>query len=169
MEINAPNLFAPRHLDQCFHVTLMAVHPTIAQKTHQVEPAALIPGLSQRIQKIPVLIESPLINVFVNESKILVDDAAGAEDHVADFGVAHLAFRQTDIHSRHGKTGYRKLPAQSIDVRNRSLSNSIALFSWIDSPSVQDHQDHRLLCAQVAFLSFGDRRAKASAARRKPK
>ena len=119
-----------------------------------MKPAALIPRLSHRIQEILVLIEIPLIDVLVNESKVLVDDAAGAEDHVANFGISHLAFRQTDIHSGHGKTRYRKLPSQPIDVRNRSLSNCIALFSWIDSPSIQDHQDHGLHYAQEAFLSF---------------
>src|SRR5262249_37861547 len=154
MEINGPNLFTACHLNQRFHVTLMAVHTSVSQKTQQVQPAALVPRLLHCIQKILVPIEPPFINVLVNKSKILVDDAAGTENHVANFGISHLAFRQTDIHSGHRKTRYRKLPSQLIDIRNRSLRNGIALFSWIDSPPIQDHQNHGLLSIQEFFPSF---------------
>jgi hypothetical protein len=153
MEIDLADFFAPGHFNQGLHMALVAVHAAVPQKTHQVKPVALSLCLSQRSQKSRVVTKLALIDILVDQSQILVDDAAGAEDHVTDFRISHLAVRQTDIHSGHGETRYRKIPIQPIDVRGRSLSNGIPFFSRIDSPSIQDHKDHGLLGTQeFSFL-----------------
>ena len=47
-------------------------------------------------QQLGVAEESAAFDLGIHPGEGLVDDAAGADVHVADFGIAHLAVRQTD-------------------------------------------------------------------------
>jgi hypothetical protein len=46
-----------------------------------------------------VLEELAVADRFGHACEVLIHHAAGAEVHVADFGVAHLAIRQADVHA----------------------------------------------------------------------
>ena len=45
------DLLALGHLEDRFHVPLMAMHAAVAQKSHQMQPIALCLGLAQRIEQ----------------------------------------------------------------------------------------------------------------------
>ncbi|MNZ99418.1 hypothetical protein D3C78_1187410 [compost metagenome] len=45
-----------------------------------------------------VLEELAVANGLGDAGEVLVDDTAGAQVHVTDFGVAHLPVRQADVH-----------------------------------------------------------------------
>ena len=46
MQKNFIEFLAPRHLDQRFHMALVAVHTAVAQKPHQMEPIAVCFGFA---------------------------------------------------------------------------------------------------------------------------
>ncbi len=144
-----------------FHMALMAVHAAVTQKTHEMEPIALTGfGLSQRIEQNLIVVELALVDIFVDQGQILIDDPAGAEDHMADFGIAHLARRQTDIDAGHGKTRVRIVAQHRIEIRRRSVEHRIAFFSRIDAESIQDDQNHGFAVTQDCFLSPSPARRK---------
>ena len=52
---------------------------------------------AQAAQQLGVGEEAAVLDRRVDAGQVLVDDAAGAEVHVADFGIAHLPVRQADV------------------------------------------------------------------------
>src|SRR5687768_7323694 len=97
MQIDGPHFFALRHFNQRFHMALLAVNTAVSEKPHQVKPASLSSGRSQGIQKNLVVMKLALVDVLVNQGKVLINDPAGAENHVAYFRVAHLTVRKADV------------------------------------------------------------------------
>jgi hypothetical protein len=47
-----------------------------------------------------VLEELAIADRFGDAGEVLIHHSSGAQVHVADFGVAHLAVRQADVHAR---------------------------------------------------------------------
>ncbi len=84
-----------------------------------MQPVAACFGLTQRIEQYGIMIKLSLVDVFVDQSQILKNDSPGTENHVADFRIAHLPRRQTDIDAGHGQAcelGYSRSNASRLGL-----------------------------------------------------
>jgi hypothetical protein len=124
------------------------VHAAVAQETQQMQTIALCFALAQRIEQNRITIESPLVDVFVDEGEILIYDPAGAENHVPDLRIAHLAVGQSDVSAGHGQAGIRVIFQERVKVRRGSAGDCVAFLSWIDTESIQDDEKYRRCLAQ---------------------
>ena len=85
----------------------MTVHPAIGQKTQQVQPPAGCLSLPHRLLQDRVRAERSIPNCPADPGKVLIHDAAGADIHMADFGISHLVVRKSGIFSGRGKQRVR--------------------------------------------------------------
>ena len=75
----------------------MAVNSRGGNDAQNVEVAAGLFDLIYSQEESGVLVESAILNCFVDQGQALGDDAAGAYGDMADFGVAHFAKSQADF------------------------------------------------------------------------
>lgn len=80
---------------------------------------------------------------FGHASEVLIHHAAGAQVHVADFGVAHLPVRQTDIHAGPGDQAVRHGLVQAIKDRHLRCVDRIAVVAVAVTEAVKDDQNQR--------------------------
>src|ERR1700746_2417590 len=79
-------------------------------------------------------------NRFVDPSEILKNDAARAQIEVANFGVAHLALRQTDIGATGAEFAARISPIELVVKGRPGKQSGVAVFfrlgfaAGIDAP-----------------------------------
>ncbi|MCY1349202.1 hypothetical protein D9M69_353800 [compost metagenome] len=142
------------HGDQ---VVLVAVHAAFGEQAHEVHGLAGGHGLVHGFDYHRVGEEVAVADRLGHAGEVLVNDAAGAEVHVADFGVAHLAVRQADIHAAAGNQAIGQGRAQAVVDRGLCGVNGIVLGAVTVTETVQDDQDQgfgrgchkvRLVCAK---------------------
>src|SRR6267143_1608737 len=86
---------------------------------------------------------------FVNASEILKNDAARAQIEMADFGVAHLAFGETDIGAAGVEFAARIIAIELIVKRRAGKQGGVAIFfrlgfaAGIDAPAVANDEHYR--------------------------
>ena len=93
--------------DKLKDLPLVGMDAAGREQAENVQGAA---GFSQPINecaKVGVAFEFAALHGLVDARQILVHHPPGPDDHVSDFGVAHLACREPDIHPRTGKQGVR--------------------------------------------------------------
>ena len=78
----------------------MAVNATLRQQAQNMHGLAIGDGFVDGGAKGRVFEKLAVADRLGDTGEVLLHHAAGAEVHVADFGVAHLPVRQTDIHAR---------------------------------------------------------------------
>src|SRR5207302_11070784 len=82
----------------------------------------------------------------INAREILKDDAAGAQIEVADFGVSHLAFGQTDIGAARAQFAAGIIAIELIVKRRFRQERGVAVFfrlgfaAGINAPAVANDQ-----------------------------
>ena len=97
-----------------------------------------------------VLKERTVLYRLRDAGKLLINDAACADVGVADFAVAHLAVRQTDVHAGSADLCNRVFREQLIEVRSLSGGNRVAL-RFSNSETVQNHEYNRSFHSGDAF------------------
>ena len=75
-----------------FHVVDVRVHPAIGEQANEVQGLVVDHGVLQRFRQGGHLAQLALAHGPADAHQFLVDHAAGADVHVAHFGVAHLSF-----------------------------------------------------------------------------
>ncbi|VTR18870.1 Uncharacterised protein [Serratia fonticola] len=83
----------------------MAVDATRGHQAHDVYRFACLHGLVDGAGQRCVGEEVTVFDLFIQTGQVLIHDAAGAEVHVTDFRVTHLAIRQADIQTGSGNQG----------------------------------------------------------------
>ena len=73
-------------------------------------------------------------------SELLQDALAGADVEVADLGVAHLPFRQTDRRAGGGDLGVRPLPLDGVQVGLAREGDGVGVGARVDSVAVHHNQ-----------------------------
>src|SRR5438270_10634820 len=82
---------------------------------------------------------------LINAREILKDDAAGAQIEVADFGVSHLAFGQTDIGAARAQFAAWIIARELIMKRRLRKERGVTVLlrfgfaARINPPAVADH------------------------------
>ena len=74
----------------------MAVHAAVGAESHQVQPAAARFQVADERLQDGNFEELALANRLGDPRQALIDDPAGPEIEMADFGIAHLPVRQSD-------------------------------------------------------------------------
>ena len=121
----------------------MAVNTTIGQQAQDVHGLACSHGLVDRGANGRVFKELAIADGFGDTGEILIHHAAGAQVHVADLGVAHLAVRQTDIHARTRDQAVRHARAKTIQHRFLGRINGVVFVTFTVTEAIQDDQDQR--------------------------
>ncbi len=96
-----------RQPQQRVQVGVVAVDPAVRQKAHDVQGLPAGHGAVHRAGQGGVFIEAAVFHGFRDAGQLLVDDAAGADVGVPDFGVAHLPFGQAHGEARSADPGHR--------------------------------------------------------------
>ena len=76
----------------------------------------------------------------IHPRQVLVDDAAGAEIHVPDLGIAHLPVRQAHIHAGAGDQAVRLGGQQVVVNRGVGRINGVVLGIVAVTEAIQDDQ-----------------------------
>ena len=87
---------------------------------------------------------------FVNPGEVLIDDAPGAEIEVADLGVAHLAFGQSDIQAAGAQMSDWIIAIKLIVKRRLRQQRGVAIgltlrgAAGVDAPTVANQKQNRM-------------------------
>jgi hypothetical protein len=127
----------------------MAVHAAGRKQAHHVQRAVVLDRLLAGVDQLRVVEEAAAVDRGVDPGQLLVHHPAGADVHVADLGVAHLAVGQADEAAlgvdQRGRAG---LP-QPAPVGHIGLGDGVVARILAVAPAVQDQQDHgfRAVCS----------------------
>ncbi len=124
-------------------VILMRVHAAGRYQPDQMTGAAAVLQFLDEAGEHRRLCDLAAGDGVADPRQVLHHHAAGADIEMADFGVAHLAVRQSDI-----VTGGVKEPArpgfpQPIEGRRFGLPHGIVGVVLAPAEAVEDHQHHR--------------------------
>ena len=123
-----------------------------------MQGAARLDGGGARRQQLGIGVEAAILDRRVHPGQVLVDDAPGANVHVADLGIAHLALRQADVAALGVHQGVRAVGQQPPPVRQVGLGQGIVGRRLLTmAPAVQDQQEHGLGTGRHGTL-LGERR-----------
>src|SRR5690606_17886692 len=87
-----------------------------------------------------VVDEAAVGDVLVDAGKALVNDAARAQVHVADLGVAHLAFRQADLQAGGVDQGVRAGGPETVPDRRVRHRDGVVPGFFTMTPAIQNQQ-----------------------------
>src|SRR3546814_6125770 len=90
-----------------------------------------------------LLLDRSVGDGVVDARQVLEDDAAGAEVHVTDLGIAHLPLRQADMLLRRIHQTGRPAPAQAVEHRRVRERHRVVVAGVTLAPAVHDAQQHR--------------------------
>ena len=124
-------------------VLLVAVHAARRQQAEHMQHT--IAGFRRGDSGVQLRVggEAAVLDGGVDAGQVLVDDAAGADVHVADFGIAHLAVGQADETAFGVNQGVRALGQQGAPGRQFGQRDGIVRAFGAVTPAVKDQQHHR--------------------------
>ena len=104
-----------------------------------VPPLALSAAMKSPSAGIPV--EAAVGDRRVDARQILHHDAAGADIHVADLGIPHLAVGQADIVLARLQLRVRAVRHEAVPIRRPGQEDGVVVAVGALAPAVQDAQD----------------------------
>ena len=136
-----PRALARRQLQQGGDVRVVAVDAAIGDEAEHVQRGAgacLHGGAEHRIGG-----ELAAGDGVVDARQILMHHAPGAERHVADFGVAHLSWRQADAAAGCVQGGSRRTLPEPIPARRGGDVDGVVRRCLADAPAVEHDERGR--------------------------
>ena len=94
----------------------------------------LVHGTSQR----RIIEERTVLDRLVDAGEALVHHPAGAQVHMAHFGIAHLSVRQANLDTGGGKQGVRAVLPQPVPDGGGGSSYRVVGGIFAMSPAIQD-------------------------------
>ncbi len=125
-------------------VVLVAVHAAGREQAKHVQDVPARLGRLARRDQLGGPEEAAVLDGRIDAGQILIDDPAGAQVHVADLGVAHLAIRQADVAAFGVDQGVRRGGQQASPIRQFRLRQRIVGGIFTMTPAIQDQQDDGL-------------------------
>ncbi len=110
-------------------VILMGMHAARRQQAQQMGGTAA--GFQSRdgLQQSRVLGQRAVFDRQIDTGQFLHDDAAGAQIHMADFRIAHLAGGQADRQARGSRKAWGKRASRSFQTGVRAKAMALSLLS----------------------------------------
>ena len=129
------------------------MHSAVGAEAEEVELLAgllhvVVGGLDFRVGE-----EFVLAACDVDLDEVLVDNAAGAEVHVTDLGVAHLAVGQADVFAACLEVAEGIFLAQAVDERLALGVDCIAMVVASFAPTIKDHKKYFSI-HYIVYLCF---------------
>ncbi|MNV82321.1 hypothetical protein D3C71_1760470 [compost metagenome] len=118
----------------------MTVHAARRQQAEQVHRAAAAPGAIDQVEQRRIGGELAGGDRPVDAREVLVHHAAGAEVHVAHFGVAHLPLGQADGGPRGGDPAMRKALQQAVQGRRARRGQGVGIGLLTQTDAIQNNQ-----------------------------
>ena len=129
-----------RQLGHGGDVLLVAVHAAVGQQAEDVHRLAGAYRLIDRATDGRIVEELAVANGLGHPGEVLVHDAAGAEVHMADLGVAHLPVRQAHVHAAAGDQTMGLGGAQVIVHRRVGSVDGVVLGAVAVAEAIEDDQ-----------------------------
>ena len=143
---------ALRQLHQPEQVVDVAVDAAVGQQPHQVQRRIVRFAVFHRGAQRFVIKKVAVADRFGDAHQHLVHHAAGTDVGVADFAVAHLAVRQTDVQPRRADGGVRIFRKQAGQVGRLGCFDRVAAHLRVDPETVHDAQYNRFFHNPDSFL-----------------
>ena len=125
-------------------MVFVAVHAARRNQAKHVQGG--VRGLVDRIagrDKFRVVEKASIRDRRVDPGQILIHHPAGAQIHMPDFGVAHLAFRQTHTQAGGMHQRMRAIAQQRTPMRQVRLGHGVVGGILAMAPAIQDQQQYR--------------------------
>jgi len=130
--------------DQSMNVGFVAMHATIRnQAQHMQRFVSINRGIDRGLEYF-VLANRAFSNINVNPANILQHHPPSADIQVAHFGIAELAFRQTDKLVGCIDQCPWIFSKKAVDIRLLCRSNGIVFFFFAIAKTIENQQQNRL-------------------------
>ncbi len=123
---------------------VVTVHAAVGDEPEKMQPLALC--ARERFLQNRIFFQLAIRDRFVDASQILINNPASAEIQVADFGVAHLSFGQSDIEAARAQFSVGIFAIELIVKRGLREKGSVSIrfalraAAGINSPTVANQQ-----------------------------
>src|SRR4030095_2419930 len=124
-------------LDEGADMRLVAVDATGRQQAEYVQRCAGSLAEIDRALQHAVSREFPGFDRMIDPRQVLIHDPAGADAHMADLGVAHLAVGQTDVAPRAGDQRMRRVTPERIPGRCARGRDRVVDRGRVVTPAIQ--------------------------------
>ncbi len=148
VQVDALGAPARGHLGYCQQVILVAVDATGRQQAEQVDRLARLHRRVDGGGQHGIVVDLAVLDGLGDTGEVLVDDAPGAEVHVADLGVTHLTVRQTHVAAIGVDQGVWALLPQAVHVGGVGGGDGVGRCVFVVSIAVEDDQRHRARCGR---------------------
>ena len=116
------------------------VHSAVGAEAEEVELLSGLPYIVVGGLYLAVLHEFMLTAGHVDLDQVLIDYASGAEVHVSNLGVTHLAVGESDVFAAGVQVGHGIFGTEAVDEGSALGINGIAAVVAAFSPAIQYHQ-----------------------------
>jgi len=126
---------------------VMAVHTSIRNQSKKMK--AMAASFRENILGDGIVLQLSFGNGFVDPGEILINNPARAEVEVADFGVAHLSLRQTDVRTTGTQFPSGIIAVKPVVERGAGKQGGVAVLlaffaaAGIDSPTIANDENNR--------------------------
>src|SRR5699024_448735 len=96
---------------------IMGMDAAVTEQSHHVKCAVVVIHMVHCTEQDLIVEEIAVFDGFVDACQTLIDDAAGTDIEVADFRVAHLAFRETYIKTACRQFIMRVFLKEAVEIR----------------------------------------------------
>ena len=116
----------------------MAMHAAGRDQAHHMQGALL--GLFYGCAKCGIVPETAVLDGEGEPGEFLPNDAAGAEMHVSDLGIAHLPGGQTHVGARCGEQGSGRVAPPTVPVGRLRGMNRVVPRRRAITPAVEHNE-----------------------------
>jgi hypothetical protein len=141
MDDNVGDAFALGHCKERVKVGVVGVDAAVADEAHEMEAARA--GVGHGGFESGIVAEIAVADHPVDAGDVHLDDAAGADVEMADFGVAHLAIGEADGFATRMDERIGEVPDEGVEDRRVGGEDGVALDGCGVAPAVEDGENNR--------------------------
>ena len=129
------------------HVRVVAVNTTVRDQPEEVKPT--ISRAGEGSLQYSVAGEFAVRDRLVNSRQILIDDPAGSQIKMANFGVTHLSIRQADVSAARAQFSTWIVAVELVVERRPRKKRCVRIFfalfftARINAPAIANNEHHR--------------------------
>ena len=141
MQVDGRSTLVVGGADKLKDLPLVGMDAAGGEQAEHMQGAAGFPQPIDECAEVGVAFEFAALHGLVDARQVLVHDPPGPDDHVSDFGVAHLACGEPDIHPRTGKQGVRAAGQEAIPIRRVRRGDGVVRRRLPMAEAVENDED----------------------------